>query len=64
MLNETQGSISRVTGDGAYDTAGCYSTIEGKGAKAIIPPCKGAVVSPKHALARNRHVERIDEVGR
>ena len=64
MLDETLGSMGTVTGDGAYDTTGCYATIEGKGAKAIIPPCQGAIVSPKHALARNRHVERINKVGR
>ena len=59
-----KGTIGSVTGDGAYDTPGSYGVIKRKGAKAIVPPCQGAVVSSKHAEARNRHVARIDKVGR
>lgn len=44
LLDEVHGSISQVTGDGAYDKKLCYQAAYARGAKAIIPPQHNACV--------------------
>jgi hypothetical protein len=43
LLDQVEGPISQVSGDGAYDTAGTHAAIAARGAKATIPPREGAV---------------------
>lgn len=44
LINEIEGQISRITGDGAYDKKGCYKIAHARGAKAVFPPQHDAVV--------------------
>jgi hypothetical protein len=44
LLDEIAGSISQVTGDGAYDKRNCYQAAHKRGAKAVFPPCHNAGV--------------------
>ena len=45
LIEETEGEVGRIYGDGAYDTNQCHKAIYKKGAKPLIPPRKGAVES-------------------
>ena len=42
LLDQIPDSIDSVAVDGAYDTFDCYSSLKAKGARALIPPRKGA----------------------
>jgi hypothetical protein len=42
LLAQVEGVIAQVTGDGGYDDRQCYDAIREKGARAVIPPQKGA----------------------
>lgn len=42
LLNSLCRKVKQVSADGAYDTKACYEVIDGKGAKATIPPRKNA----------------------
>lgn len=44
LIEEIEGSISQITGDGAYDKKGCYEAAYARGAKAVFPPQHNAVV--------------------
>lgn len=44
LLNQIEGPIERVTGDGAYDTRTCYGAIAQRKARPIIPPRRGAKI--------------------
>jgi transposase len=43
LLETIEGPVGRVYADGAYDARGCYQAIHERGARAVIPPRKGAV---------------------
>ncbi len=65
VLEEVDEPLEQVSGDGAYDTQGCYGAIEQRGARAIIPPREHAVVNcGVEWAARNATLERIAEIGR
>jgi hypothetical protein len=63
------GEIEQVSADGAYDQRKCYDTLNKHGAKAAIPPRKGAKIW-RHAntkaerQARDENLRRIRKVGR
>jgi hypothetical protein len=65
LLNEIEGKISQVTGDGAYDKKCCYEAIYKREAKAVIPPqhnaCKQRNKIKKNPalLIRDKVVEEI-----
>jgi hypothetical protein len=42
MLTGLEGALEAVAGDGAYDTREDYDAVAGIGAKALIPPRRGA----------------------
>lgn len=42
LLAQVEGTIRQVTGDGGYDDRQCYDAIRERGARAVIPPQKGA----------------------
>lgn len=49
VLDQIDNEIEQVTGDGAYDQRDCYDAIANRGAKAVIPPRKDAVIW-KHGI--------------
>jgi IS5 family transposase len=44
LLEQIEGDLEQVSADGAYDTHSCYEAIRDQGAKAVIPPRKGAKI--------------------
>ena len=69
LLDGVAGGISRVCGDGAYDSSACYREAESRGAKLVVPPRRGSVVGGGRRGrdppgARDAHVEEIGRVGR
>jgi hypothetical protein len=44
LLKAIEDRVGRVYADGAYDARGCYRAIREKGARAVIPPRKGATL--------------------
>ncbi|MBU7581983.1 MAG: IS5 family transposase [Nostoc sp. TH1S01] len=60
--------IEQVSGDGGYDTKGCYDTISQRGAKAIIPPRSNAKMQQPHSHSqphpRDENLQRVNQVGR
>jgi len=60
LLDAISGEISEVIGDGAYDSRRCYEAIHQRGAKAVIPPRKGARISGLPSLEqRDAAIHRI-----
>lgn len=47
LLNQAENSLQEICADGAYDTENCYQAIDACGAKAIIPPRKGAKIKQR-----------------
>jgi len=65
LLDQTDGKVVRLTGDGAYDRREVYESAGRRGAYVVVPPQRGAVVSADPTLrTRNRHIKRIAPVGR
>lgn len=44
VLEQVRGEVSQVSADGAYDKRRCYEAIEGRQAKAVIPPRRDAKI--------------------
>jgi transposase len=60
LLDAISGDIAEVIGDGAYDCRNCYEAIHKRGAKATIPPRKGARKSGLPSLEyRDAAIHRI-----
>jgi hypothetical protein len=65
LLSKTDGKIVRLTADGAYDRREVYEAAGRRGAYVVIPPQRSAVISRDPVLqTRNRHIKRMDRVGR
>jgi IS5 family transposase len=69
LLNNAPDAVSQVSADGAYDQRRCYEAIKQRGAKATIPPRKGAKVwqratSKADRLDRDENLRRIRKIGR
>lgn len=65
LLKEIAGEVSEVLGDGAYDFEVCYAAIGERGARAVIPPKKGARVrGAPHFSDRDEAVIRSRQVGK
>lgn len=69
LLEQIDGEIASVSGDGAYDARDVYAAIEKRGARAVIPPQRGAVIwqhgnskSPPHP--RDENLRAIRTKGR
>ena len=55
LLEQVEGAIRQVTGDGGYDDRQCYDAIRAKGARAVIPPQKGARIWRHGNTKSERH---------
>ena len=65
LLDEVEGEVAEVLGDGAYDVQDCYRAIRGRGARSVIPPKKRARVRGGPEFRdRDAAVLRGREVGR
>ena len=69
LLEDMPGEIEQVSADGAYDQRKCYDTLNKHGAKAAIPPRKGARIwqhgnSKKERHKRDQNLRQIRKVGR
>lgn len=65
LLAEVEGQIAEVLGGGAYDFRVCYEAIHRRGARAVIPPKKGARVRGTPILCdRDEAARRVREVGK
>jgi IS5 family transposase len=69
LLDDAPVEIKQVSADGAYDQRKCYDTLNKHGAKAAIPPRKGAKIwqhanSKADRHARDENLRRIRKVGR
>lgn len=69
LLAQVESQLSQVTGDGGYDDRQCYDAISERGARAVIPPQKGARIwqhgnSKQERHARDENVRGIRRHGR
>jgi hypothetical protein len=71
LLRQIENELASFSADGAYDKDSVYGAIEAHGVerrtRVIIPPQKGALLSPETETAlrdRNRHIRKIGRVGR
>ncbi len=69
LLEQVPQPVDQVSADGGYDRRTCYEAIAARGAKAAIPPRRGAKIwqhgnSKQGRLARDENLRRIRQVGR
>lgn len=69
LLADIDAPVAAVYGDGAYDAFDIHAAILARGAQPVIPPRKGAAISPPPRLkepppTRGAAVARIAEIGR
>ena len=69
LLAQVKQAVCQVSADGGYDRRVCYDAIAGCGAKAAIPPRRGAKIwqhgnTKQERLARDENLRRIRQVGR
>lgn len=65
LLDEVEGEVAEVLGDGAYDFQDCYRAIHARGARSVIPPqVRARVRVGVEFRDRNAAVLRGREVGR
>jgi hypothetical protein len=62
-------AVCQVSADGGYDSRACYEAIAGRGARAAVPPRRGARIwrhgnSRQERLARDENLRRVRKVGR
>jgi hypothetical protein len=69
LLEQVEGKIDQVSGDGSYDKRACYEALNKRQAKAAIPPQKNAKIwqhgnRKQERLSRDENLRRIRQVGR
>lgn len=71
LLSQLDSELASFSADGAYDKEPVYEAVEAHGAghrtRMLIPPQKGAVLSPENVSFmrdRNRHIRSIHRIGR
>jgi IS5 family transposase len=69
LLDQIEGEIKQVSGDGGYDKRNCYDAIRERAARAIIPPQKNAKIwqhgnSKEERLVRDENLRSIRKQGR
>jgi hypothetical protein len=69
LLEQIEGEIKQVSGDGGYDKRNCYDAIGERRARAVIPPQKNAKIwrhgnSRQARLARDENVRACRQQGR
>ena len=60
LLDRINGPIASVSGDGAYDTVGCYRACDCYGAEPIIPPRKGGKKQANNSNEYDSALEKRD----
>lgn len=55
LLEQVEGELQQVSGDGGYDDRQCYDAIRGRGARAVIPPQRGAHIWQHGNTKAERH---------
>jgi hypothetical protein len=64
LLDQVEGQIGQVLGDGAYDYSVCYDSIAERGARAVIPPKQRARLWGKpHTKSRDENVKTMRRIG-
>jgi len=68
LLAQIDGPLEQVSADKAYDSFGCHKAILAKGARPVIPPRKGAAITPPPSIkepppTRGAIVKRIIAIG-
>jgi IS5 family transposase len=69
LLENTPDAVASVAADGSYDARACYQAIRKKGARALIPPRKGARIwqhgnTQAERLERDQNLRAIRQGGR
>lgn len=69
LLEQVKQAIGQVSADGGYDRRTCYEAIALRGARAVIPPRRGARIwqhgnRKAERLARDENLRRIRQLGR
>lgn len=69
LLAQVPQAVCQVSADGGYDRRTCYEAIAGRGAKAAVPPRRGAKIwqhgnCKAERLSRDENLRRIRRVGR
>lgn len=69
LLEQIEDDLHQVSTDGAYDQRSCYEVIEDRGAEAVIPPRKDAVIwqhgnRKEAAHPRDKNLRHIRRHGR
>lgn len=69
LLEQVEQAVCQVSADGGYDRRTCYEAIAGRGARAAIPPRRGARIwqhgnRKEERLARDENLRRVRAVGR
>lgn len=69
LLEQADGVIEQVSGDGSYDKRPCYEALRKRKAKAAIPPRRDAKIwqhgnTKQERLMRDENLRRIRQVGR
>ena len=69
LLEQGEQAIGQVSADGGYDRRTCYEAVAGRGARAVIPPRRGAKIwqhgnSKQARLARDENLRHVRAVGR
>lgn len=69
LLEQVEGEVAQVSGDGGYDKRPCYEAIGNRKAKAAIPPQRNAKIwqhgnGKRSRLPRDENLRRIRQVGR
>jgi hypothetical protein len=69
LLEQVENPIDSAAGDGAYDRQEVYDALEGRSARAVVPPRRDAKIQ-RHGntsgprLARDENLRRIRQIGR
>lgn len=64
LLKAVEVPIENVLADGAYDSRECYKAISERGARAVIPPRKGAVLwKDQYLRQRNGNLRQVQKLG-
>jgi hypothetical protein len=69
LLEQVENPVTSAAADGAYDGRTVYEALDGRGASAVIPPRKDAVIPPPgktsgRRRARDDNLRRLGEIGR
>jgi hypothetical protein len=65
LIDQIEGSIDQITGDGAYDKRSCYEKAHERSAKAVFPPQHDACIQRNKfkrnpaLISRDRTIEQI-----